>query len=199
MPKREQHSDLREAVRAAIASWVNHPYLVLPGPTDLGPELGEHIANALTAWRPPRRRVTEPHHLMPPTPQSLPPGFIVGYIAELDDDTEGPQFMWFSEDVLDTEADGRGQLAEANAWRPGWHLYRLTDVTAPTFVDPAALAALPAGSVVLDYYGFAWQKSRHEPGNPWRRADGSPGDLHWTRDLPERILHTADITEEPDA
>ncbi len=75
------------------------------------------------------RRTTEPHHRMPPTPQSLPPGCIVGYIAELDDDSEGPQFMWFSEDVLGTEAAGREQLADANEWRPGWHLYRLTDIT----------------------------------------------------------------------
>lgn len=39
MPEHEHYSDLRGAVQAAIASWVNHPYLVLPGPTALAGEV----------------------------------------------------------------------------------------------------------------------------------------------------------------
>lgn len=80
-------------------------------------------------WRPPRRRVEQPDHGAPPPPRSLPPGFMVGYIAELDDDTEGPQLMYFSGDVVPTEDAARQEHSDAEEWRPGWRIYALTDIT----------------------------------------------------------------------
>ena len=54
--------------------------------------------------------------------------------------------------------------------------------------SPEHLDKLPPGTIIVDYYGFAWQKSRYERGNPWRRADGSPNALIWAVDLPDRII-----------
>lgn len=56
-------------------------------------------------------------------------GFFVGYIAELNDDSEGPQLMEWSGTVLPTEDDAREQHSEAQGWRPGWRIYALTDIT----------------------------------------------------------------------
>lgn len=92
-------------------------------------------ADAIQAagWRPPApQRTAGPNHICPPDRfDQAPPGvrFYVGYIAELDDDSEGPQFMEFSGTTFADEAAAREELADAQAWRPGWHLYRLTDIT----------------------------------------------------------------------
>jgi hypothetical protein len=40
---------LRSTLSEAISSWPNHPWLVLPGPVDLGPALATHIAEHLTS------------------------------------------------------------------------------------------------------------------------------------------------------
>lgn len=95
---------------------------------ETGVEAAQYIRKEL-GWRPPRRQITMPDHGMPPPPTSLPPGFIVAYIAELDDDSEGPQLMHFSEDVLPTEEAAREQHSDAEDWRPGWRIYQLADVT----------------------------------------------------------------------
>ena len=78
------------------------------------------------------RRIVGPDHCLPPgsyrtvTPDE---GYFVGYISELDDDSDGEQLMEFSGTVFPTEEDGQGEWEEANAWRPGWRLYRMTDIT----------------------------------------------------------------------
>lgn len=64
----------------------------------------------------------------------------------------------------------------------------------------ADLDALPVGTVILDYYGFAWQKSKYQAGHPWRRADGSSSEMNFCRDLPERVLWAPrDTKRETDA
>jgi len=75
-----------------------------------------------------RTRRYRPEHRCPPH-QFLKPGFYVGYIAELDDDSEGPQLMGFSDEVFATEEDARAEHADAEEWRPGWRVYQLTEVT----------------------------------------------------------------------
>ncbi|WP_327139409.1 hypothetical protein [Nocardia sp. NBC_01327] len=62
-------------------------------------------------------------------PAGHPAGYVVGYVAQLPDDTVGPQLCTFSDDVLPTTEAGRAEFANALAWRPGWHLYALVDVT----------------------------------------------------------------------
>ncbi|MBF6213729.1 hypothetical protein IU487_22185 [Nocardia puris] len=49
---------LAEAVNAAIESWPNRAWLVLPGPTDIGSELAGHFAKELAGWRPPAHVIT---------------------------------------------------------------------------------------------------------------------------------------------
>jgi hypothetical protein len=56
-------ADLRAVVNAAVESWPNRVWLILPGPTDLGPELAKHVADAVVGWRPPARVITDPAEL----------------------------------------------------------------------------------------------------------------------------------------
>lgn len=77
----------------------------------------------------------EPHCERPahgcPPPEGEPGqhGYVVGYIAELDDDTEGNQFVEYSGDVHETWEDAHTVWKKAQNWRPGWRLYSLTDMT----------------------------------------------------------------------
>jgi hypothetical protein len=87
-----------------------------------------------------------------------------------------------------THASMDADLLLDAGWRPP-----IRHVASPQHLDD-----LPAGSIILDYYGFAWQKSRFEAGHPWRRADGSGGELHWGIDLPEYLLWTPDDVPTPD-
>jgi hypothetical protein len=93
------------------------------------------IAERLIAdgWRPPSpRRADGPNHSCPPgTGHTVAPkaGYFVGYIAELDDDSQGEQLMEFSGTVHRTKEAAREDWEDAQAWRPGWRLYHLTDIT----------------------------------------------------------------------
>lgn len=95
-----------------------------------GEEASAYIRDKL-GWRPPRR-ITGPNHGAAPgygrtvTPET---GFYVGFIAELPDDSDGEQLMEWGGTVYLDEATAREELADANAWRPKWRLYRLTDIT----------------------------------------------------------------------
>jgi hypothetical protein len=59
-------------------------------------------------------------------------GYVVGYIAVLPDDSQGPQLVGFSDEVFATEAAARDDHAFAEGWRPGWSIYQLTDITKET-------------------------------------------------------------------
>jgi len=52
-------------VSAAIESWVNRGWLVLPGPTDIAPELAKHIADRLAteSLRPPAQVIESAEEL----------------------------------------------------------------------------------------------------------------------------------------
>lgn len=84
-------------------------------------------------WLPPSpRRTGRPNHNCPPgTGRTVTPetGYFIGYIAELPDDSDGEQLMEFSGTVHRNEEAAREDLADAQGWRPGWHLYRLSDIT----------------------------------------------------------------------
>lgn len=56
-------------------------------------------------------------------------GYVVARIEELDDDTEGPQLVGFSGDIHPTADHARDVHDFAESWRPGWHIYQLTDLT----------------------------------------------------------------------
>lgn len=56
-------------------------------------------------------------------------GYVVARIQELDDDNEGPQLVGFSSDVYPTSGSARDARGFAESWRPGWHIYQLTDIT----------------------------------------------------------------------
>lgn len=63
---------LAQALAAGIETWVNRSWLVLPGPTDIGPELAGHLAKELADWRPPAREITTLDDLL-----ALPVGTVV--------------------------------------------------------------------------------------------------------------------------
>lgn len=105
--------------------------------------------------------------------------------------------------MTESERDAIAELLEAVSDRGAGETFRvpffrlLTEFVlaagfrppAVEIVDPQQLVELPPGSIIIDYYGFGWQKSRYEDGHSWRRADGSELELDWDRDLPELILY----------
>ncbi|MFE3060667.1 hypothetical protein [Nocardia sp. NPDC059239] len=49
---------IRDQLAAAIDTWPNRQWLVLPGPMDLASELAAHLSGSLAGWRPPARVIT---------------------------------------------------------------------------------------------------------------------------------------------
>lgn len=102
------------------------------GPVVATPPVSPSAATLDWSDSPLPRRTTRPvHNRAPNHTAQAPTGtrYFVGYIAELDDDSDGEQLMEFSGTAFLDEAEAREELEDAQGWRPGWHLYHLTDIT----------------------------------------------------------------------
>lgn len=77
------------AIGSAIQCWPHQPWLVLPGPRDLGLELADHIATALAGWCSPPRVIETVQEL-----EALPVESVVQVIGRAEDPEDPVAIVW---------------------------------------------------------------------------------------------------------
>ncbi|MBF6187621.1 hypothetical protein [Nocardia farcinica] len=119
-PRTPEEGRLGDALRAAIDSWPNRAWLVLPGPTDIGSELAGHLTKELAGWRPPARVIADPEEL-----SALPGGALVHDGTAVFDHlgagwwvTTGSADPIHSEAILEAEPDGTCGCTVIVLWTP---------------------------------------------------------------------------------